>query len=83
MKNTPTHPADPTDELSEDDVRAYAFHLYEQSGCAPGHDLDNWLEASACLKANIPAHKTRTRLHSHVYGPETSDRYRKVSSLGS
>lgn len=68
---------------SEDDIRSYAFHLYEQGGCIPGHDLENWLEASACLKANIPAHRSRARLHSHVYGPETSDRFRAAGNLGS
>jgi hypothetical protein len=58
---------------SEDDIRDYAYHLYQQSNCAPGQDLDNWLEATACLKANIPAHHCRTRLHRHVNGPESSE----------
>lgn len=82
MKNNPTLPP-VFPEPSEDDIRGYAFHLYEQGGCMPGHDLDNWLEASACLKANIPVHRSRARLHSHVYGPEASDQFRPVSSLGS
>jgi len=51
---------------SDDEIRDYAYHLYQQSTCAPGHDLDNWLEATACLKANIPAHQSGTRLHRHV-----------------
>jgi len=54
---------------SEGDISAYAFHLYEQSHCAPGHDLDNWLEATACLNANIPPHRSGARLHHHVSGP--------------
>lgn len=33
-------------------IRDYAYHLYEQSGCVPGRDLDNWLEASAALHAH-------------------------------
>lgn len=37
---------------SEEDVRDYAFHLYQQRGRVPGRDLDDWLEAAACLKAN-------------------------------
>lgn len=41
-------------EPTEDENRDYAYHLYEQSGCIPGRDLENWLEASACLKANVP-----------------------------
>ena len=54
---------DPT----EDDVRDYAYHLYLQSGCVPGHDLENWLEAKACLSACIPKSKTHTRLHHHTH----------------
>jgi hypothetical protein len=50
---------------SEDDIRNYAFHLYEQSNCVPGHDLDHWLEATACLQANIPSHQSAARLHHH------------------
>ena len=57
----------------EDDIRNYAYHLYQQSNCGPGHDLDNWLEATACLTANIPAHKSHNRLHWHVNGPESGD----------
>jgi hypothetical protein len=59
----------PSPELSEDMVRDYAYHLYEQSNCAPGHDVDNWLEATACLKAHIPANSSHRRLHQHVNGP--------------
>lgn len=55
-----------TIEPSEDDIRDYAYHLYEQSGCIPGHDIDNWLEAKACIMSNIPTHSTRTRLHRHL-----------------
>jgi hypothetical protein len=54
----------------DEDIRDYAYHLYEQSGSVPGHDLDNWLEATACLKANIPAFRSRTRLHRHLNVPE-------------
>jgi len=58
---------------SEDDIRDYAYHLYEQSSCATGHDLDNWLEATACLQANIPLHRSGTRLHQHINGPESGE----------
>lgn len=54
---------------SENDIRDYAYHLYQQSNCAPGRDLDNWLEATACLNASIPSHQSATRLHHHVNGP--------------
>jgi hypothetical protein len=52
--------------FSEDDIRGYAEHLYEQSGRIPGHDLDNWLEAKACLEANVPRHASHRRLHHHI-----------------
>jgi hypothetical protein len=69
MKKDPTvppfHP-----EPSEDDIRAYAFHLYQQGGEVPGHDVENWLEATACLKAQIPTHGSRVRLHLYINGTE-------------
>lgn len=51
MKPPSTRPAAP--EPTEEDVRAYAFHLYQQSGCAHGRDLENWLEAKAALQATV------------------------------
>ncbi len=65
MKNKSRGPL-VVNEPSEDDIRAYAYRLYEQSGCAPGHDRDNWLEAIFCLNANIPAHQARSRLQHHA-----------------
>jgi len=60
---TPTKP-------SEDDIRDYAYYLYLQGNGEPGHAVDNWLEATACLKANIPSHRSATRLHDHFKAPE-------------
>lgn len=57
----------------EEDIREYAYHLYQQSGCQPGHDLDNWLEAAACLKANIPMHRSRTRVHWQINESEMDE----------
>ena len=65
MKNSLKLPPIPSNP-DEDDIRAYAFHLYQQGGCVPGHDLENWFEATACLKANIPAQQSRIRLHSQT-----------------
>lgn len=55
---------------SEADIRAYAYHLYQQSGYVPGRDLGNWLEATACLRANIPSHRSGLRLHDHFRSHE-------------
>ena len=64
--------AAPVQEPGEDAVRAHAYHLYQQGSGAHGHDLDNWLEATACLKANIPPHFSPSRLHQQVNGPENT-----------
>jgi len=58
--STPVRP-----KATEAEIRDYAQHLFEQSGRIPGRDLDNWLEAKACLEANIPRHLTHLRLHRH------------------
>jgi hypothetical protein len=59
-------PTTPAASFSEDDIRSYAQHLYEQSGRIPGRDLDNWFEAKACLEANIPRHASHRRLQHHL-----------------
>ncbi len=51
---------------SEDEIRTYANHLYLQRGSVDGHEQDDWLEAEACLAANIPKESSRTRIHHHT-----------------
>ncbi len=65
MKHNPTLQTDHADP-SEDEIREYAYHLYEQSSYIPGHDVDNWEEARACLKARIAPHDSHRRLHHHL-----------------
>ena len=36
---------------SEAEIREHAYHVYEQSGRAPGQDLENWLKAETDLMA--------------------------------
>ncbi len=70
---------------SEDDIREYAYHLYVQNGCVPGRDVDNWLEARACLCACIPSAQSPTRLHQHLQRSEEKlpvPRGRAVSVVG-
>jgi Protein of unknown function (DUF2934) len=69
MKNKATRPL-VLNKPSENDIRDYAYHLYEQSNCVQGRDVENWLEAKACLEASIPAHASHLRLHHHVTGHE-------------
>jgi hypothetical protein len=70
MKTKSKITATPARPPTEDEIRDYAFHLYQQNGCVAGHDLENWLEAKACLEANIPQKHTRARLHRHRH-PDT------------
>ncbi len=68
--HTHTAPSHPTAPCT-DKIRDYAFHLYEQSGCVQGRDLDNWLEASACLHAHptSPASVAFAPVDEPAYGP--------------
>ena len=48
--------------------------------------MDNWLEATACLKANIPTHRSGSRLHWHVNQPDNDEAYAvtpETAGLGS
>ena len=65
MKKKSPRFAVPFKAVNEDDIRDYAYHLYVQSGCMSGRDLDHWLEAKACLEACIPPSESHTRLHRH------------------
>ena len=63
--------------FTEEDIRSYAEHLFEQGGRIPGRDVDNWLEAKACLEANVPREESHRRLQRHLNGgrarpPETA-----------
>jgi hypothetical protein len=77
MEHQSIHKFAPAQEPGEDAIREYAYHLYQQGNYAPGHDVANWLEATACLKANIPTHHTHCRLHWHLNGHDTV----KLSSI--
>jgi len=53
--SNPPSPLPPAPTPSDDAIRAYAQHLYEESGRAPGRDLENWLKATAHLHAHPTA----------------------------
>jgi hypothetical protein len=38
------------DRLREELVRELAYQFYEQRGCVPGHDLEDWFAAEAILR---------------------------------
>ena len=48
---------------SEDEIRARARLLYEQSGRVPNRDIENWLEAKARLEAADPPQPAPPRRH--------------------
>ena len=64
MKTKPSNPLKPVDG---DDLLDYAYHLYVQSGCISDRDLDNWLEAEACIGANSP--KSKNAVRSKTFRP--------------
>lgn len=55
--NTPRLPVPST--ITEDDIRDYAYHLYEQGNCQSGNDLAHWFEATAFLHTNATGHRPR------------------------
>jgi len=63
MKTTSRLQPDHAPVLREDDIRSYAEHLYDQGGRQPGHDLDNWLEAEACLRSHLAPSRAELRRH--------------------
>lgn len=63
---------------SEDAIRDYAYHLYEQSGRRAGHDLDNWLEAEACLAANVARSDSHQRLQRQLATEQSEEMGIKV-----
>jgi hypothetical protein len=72
MKNNPTLPP-VVHEPSEAEIRDYAYHLHQQNNCAPGRDLDNWLAAIDCLKAEIPHHPSASHLHGRLSRQEATE----------
>ncbi|MCS7215232.1 MAG: DUF2934 domain-containing protein [Thermodesulfovibrio sp.] len=38
-------------EKIEDEIRQVAYEIYLKSGCLPGRDIDNWLEAERIVLA--------------------------------
>ena len=55
-------------ELTEEIIRQRAYELFEQRGCEPGHDLDDWLQAEAEVMGKKPSTRAdqNTTLHEVV-----------------
>ncbi len=67
MSTKSAHTSALLEPLSEDEIRDYAYHLYYQTGYVGGRDLDNWLEAKACLSSGIPKSESHIRLHQNSF----------------
>jgi len=67
LSTKPAHTSTSAKPLDEREIRDYAYHLYDQSGYAAGRDLDNWLEAKACLSSGIPKDLSHIRLHQNSF----------------
>jgi hypothetical protein len=67
MSTKSPHPSVSAEPVNEAEIRDYAYHLYDQSGFAAGRDLDNWLEAKACLSSGIPKSESHLRLHQNSF----------------
>jgi len=37
---------------THDEIARRAYAIFEQNGCIPGHDMENWLQAEAQLLAD-------------------------------
>ncbi len=49
-----TNLKDHNKSINDSIVRDYAYHLYEQNGCTDGREVEDWLDAKACIENNIP-----------------------------
>jgi hypothetical protein len=48
----------PQNRPSHEDIAKRAYEIFEESGCKPGRDIENWLAAEAQL---LKAHKTQSQ----------------------
>jgi len=58
FKNIVMTAATQTEPLRQE-IEQYAYFLYKQRGCQPGHELDDWLEAEKQL-SNVAASAAET-----------------------
>ena len=65
-------PALELNQPSENEIRDYAYLLFENGHREPGHDLEHWFEASAQLSANVAPH--RNGVHRNPPLPDSAPR---------
>jgi len=47
----------PSPVIDPGEVAKIAYELYEQRGCQPGHELDDWLEAEDIVRRHCASQK--------------------------
>lgn len=72
MKNK-SHRAHELAQPSDEDIRHYAYQIYEQNNCTPGHDLAHWFEAAAFLKSNPPERRHGSHHNPPIHASERSE----------
>jgi hypothetical protein len=50
-------------ELMEEYIRLRAYQLFEQRGCEPGHDVEDWLAAEAEILGMNKTSSAQARPH--------------------
>ncbi len=50
--------AAPNPVIDPGEVAKIAYELYEQSGCQPGHELDDWLKAEDIVRRRCASQKS-------------------------
>jgi hypothetical protein len=58
-------------KVLEEEIRMVAYELYVKSGCIPGRDLDNWLEAERIVLAK---HGLLSEGKDHPNAPQTEEK---------
>ncbi|HVS51554.1 MAG TPA: DUF2934 domain-containing protein [Opitutaceae bacterium] len=48
-------------EPAEEEIQRAAYHLWLESGCLPGRDLENWFTARELLRHRRPTAQPRQR----------------------
>ena len=54
----------PSFVIDPSEVAHVAYGLYEQRGCQPGHELDDWLEAEDIVRRRHAAQKGTAVIYS-------------------
>lgn len=54
---------------SHDEIAQRAYELYQQRGCQPGHEMEDWLEAQRQLSAQSSTGETRHLQAQHRKKP--------------